>query len=160
MRLSDKNIAALVVAANECDPTGIGYGDVLLLCDEVQTRRADELADVERTGISPPFHEAKAVAEPPTVVLMDMLLERIQNNEAFLDRQVLAFFNGLKRGGYFKTVALVNVDALQQVVRALNGPEYLIRELIATRNLPTTQNGPLNAIDQLCADYEASNADN
>ena len=41
LRLTDKNVATLMVSAKECDPQGIGYGDVMLLCEEVQTRRAN-----------------------------------------------------------------------------------------------------------------------
>lgn len=40
MRLSDKNIAAIRAAAEDNDMK-FGFGDVLLLCDEVQTRRAN-----------------------------------------------------------------------------------------------------------------------
>jgi hypothetical protein len=44
---------------------------------------------------------------------------------------------------------LVSAEALRQVLQALNGPSYFIRELQATRNLP----GVVNPINTLVKNY-------
>jgi hypothetical protein len=60
MRLSDKNIAAIAAAAEDC--TLCGYGDVLLLCAEVQERRANN-------------------ENIPTTLLADRLIQRLDEGE-------------------------------------------------------------------------------
>lgn len=148
MRLSDKNLEALKTAAADC--SFVGFGDVLMMVSELQKRRA-----ADKTGHDL-LQEAQAAANPPTIVLMDMLLERIENKESFLDRQVLAFFNGLKKGGYFQTICLVDKRALHVVLSALGnvGQDHLIRELVATRGIPTAAGEVPNPIDQLAADFK------
>lgn len=49
----------------------------------------------------------------------------------------------------------VNKEALYKVLRALNGPDHLIRELQATRRIAELT-GYVNPIDQLIRDYNAS----
>lgn len=180
MRLSDKNIEGLLKAAQDNDPTGIGYGDVLLLCDEIQKRRnsnenastslqADRLIERLHEGHEIGDHQVEALrkylpvapsSEPPTVVLMDMLLERIQNKEALLDRQVLGVFNAMKKQGFFSTITFVNSEALETVLHAVEHISHLphmIKELAATRNLPLAQGEKLNPIDQLVKDLNEGN---
>lgn len=53
-----------------------------------------------------------------------------------------------------ETIA-VNKEALYKVLRALNGPHYLILELMATRHIAQLT-GQVNPIDQLIKDYESA----
>lgn len=185
-RLTDKNVATLMVAAKECDPQGIGYGDVMLLCEEVQERRIHEesaelsvhferllghMADgkyltcTQRNAITHyPYIEdgTELVVEPvykvPDTVtntrVIDSLINRVEENEGFSDGDILALFHAFQKQGYFQTITFVDREALKQVLNALNGEPYLIRELQATRGLPRVEGEKLNAIDQLIQDFK------
>lgn len=145
MRLSDKNIAVLMAAANQSDPEAIGYGDILLMGAEIQERRA---ADVPKI---PEWQVNEAVTSD---TLVEALIKRVNDKEFVRDSLVLALFHAMQRQGYFQTITFVDRDALKQVLNALNGEPYLIRELQATRNLPRVEGEKLNAIDQLIQDFK------
>ncbi|QBJ04511.1 hypothetical protein HOV23_gp062 [Pseudomonas phage Lana] len=178
--LSDKNIQALVLQAADCQP--IGAGDVIMLCTELQSRReadkngvsgvladrliqrlsnGDELVPEQVDALRKYLPVEGREQQLPNVVLMDQLIERIEKKEEMLDRQVLALFNGLKKHGYFQTICVVDKHALHNVLSALGnvGQSHLIREMIATRGLPTAQGGVQNPIDQLAADFKAGLTD-
>lgn len=141
-RLTDKHIAAIRAAAEDNDQT-YGFGDVILLCDELQERRVADPAPVKVWEVN---------EEVTNVTLMDAFINRIEKQEAFRDGDVLAMFHALQRQGYFQTICWVERDALKQVLNALNGAPHLIRELQATRGLPRVDGEKLNAIDQLIQD--------
>jgi len=135
MRLSDKNIEAILSDSRECRAPGMG--DVQLLCHEVQERR-------------------KGNENTPTVVVADLLIERLSENGPITDYQVLALVQALKTRGYLQTTTMVNTEALYQLLYALEqgtgSPS--VRELQVTRNLPLEPGERPNPIDQLKGDYE------
>lgn len=135
-RLSDKHIAAIRAAAEDNDQT-YGFGDVILLCDELQTRRAEvakpprDLGQIEATAI------------------IQELIKCVEEKQPLRDADVLALFHALQREAYFKTVAFVDREALTQVLNALTSQPHLIRELQATRGLPLVKGEKANPIDLL-----------
>ena len=140
-RLTDKHIAAIRAAAEDNEQS-YGYGDVILLCDELQTRRAEvakpprDLGQIEATAI------------------IQELIKCVEEKQPLRDADVLALFHAMQRQGYFQTITFVDRDALKQTLNALNGEPYLIRELQATRGLPRVEGEKLNAIDQLIQDFK------
>lgn len=186
-RLSDKHIAAIRAAAEDNDQT-YGFGDVILLCDELQERRkngenvptvllGDRLLErlMEGSKVNPGTSESliemlkngrikdvwEVNDEVTNTTLTDELIKRIRDNEAFGDAQVLGVFNAWKKQGYFQTVTLVNSVALRALLYALSCPEqpHLIREIQATRGLPTAGTEPRNPIDQLIVDEQQGKQD-
>ena len=179
-RLTDKHIAAIRAAAEDNDQT-YGFGDVILLCDELQTRRKNgenvptallgdrllerfqegsNVSDSTAAALIPylqgkPHKRAWDVPEEVTnATLIDELIKRINENEGLSDNRVLALFHALQRQGYFQTITFVNRKALETVVHALVCTEHphIVRELMVTRNLPVAEGEPLNPINQLIQD--------
>lgn len=146
-RLSDKHIAAIRAAAEDNDQT-YGYGDVILLCDELQTRRAEvakpprDLGQIEATAI------------------IQELIKCVEEKQPLRDADVLALFHAMQRQGYFQTITFVNRQALEKVVLALTCTEHphVIRELQVTRGLPLAQGEAANPIDQLIQDIQHATA--
>lgn len=145
--LSDKHIAAIRAAAEDNDQT-YGFGDVILLCDELQTRRAE-------------------VAKPPSdlgqveaTTIIQELIKCVEEKQQLRDVDVLALFHALRRQNYFQTTAFVNREALEKVVLALTCTEHphVIRELQVTRGLPLVQGEAPNPIDQLIQDIQHATA--
>lgn len=142
-RLSDKHIAAIRAAAEDNDQT-YGFGDVILLCDELQTRRAEvakpprDLGQIEATAI------------------IQELIKCVEEKQPLRDADVLALFHAMQRQGYFQTISFVNREALEKVVLALTCTEHphVIRELQVTRGLPLAQGEAPNPIDQLIQDIQ------
>lgn len=142
-RLSDKHIAAIRAAAEDNDQT-YGFGDVILLCDELQTRRAEvakpprDLGQIEATAI------------------IQELIKCVEEKQPLRDADVLALFHAMQRQGYFQTISCVNREALEKVVLALTCTEHphVIRELQVTRGLPLAQGEAPNPIDQLIQDIQ------
>lgn len=145
--LSDNHIAAIRAAAEDNDQT-YGFGDVILLCDELQTRRAEvakppsDLGQVEATAI------------------IQELIKCVEEKQPLRDIDVLALFHALRRQNYFQTTAFVNREALEKVVLALTCTEHphVIRELQVTRGLPLVQGEAPNPIDQLIQDIQHATA--
>ena len=142
-RLSDKHIAAIRAAAEDNDQT-YGFGDVILLCDELQTRRVEVAKPVRDLG------QIEATA------ILKELIKCVEEKQPLRDADVLALFHAFQKQGYFQTITFVDRDALKQVLNALNGGGHLIRELQATRNLPRAEGEKLNAIDQLIQDLQGA----
>lgn len=146
-RLSDKHIAAIRAAAEDNDQT-YGFGDVILLCDELQTRRAEvakpprDLGQIEATAI------------------IQELIKCVEEKQPLRDADVLALFHAMQRQGYFQTISFVNREALEKVVLALTCTEHphVIRELQVTRGLPLAQGEAPNPIDQLIQDIQHASA--
>lgn len=142
-RLSDKHIAAIRAAAEDNDQT-YGFGDVILLCDELQTRRAEvakpprDLGQIEATAI------------------IQELIKCVEEKQPLRDADVLALFHAMQRQGYFQTISFVNREALEKVVLALTCTEHphVIREMQVTRGLPLAQGEAPNPIDQLIQDIQ------
>lgn len=142
-RLSDKHIAAIRAAAEDNEQS-YGYGDVILLCDELQTRRAEvakpprDLGQIEATAI------------------IQELIKCVEDKQPLRDADVLALFHAMQRQGYFQTISFVNREALEKVVLALTCTEHphVIRELQVTRGLPLAQGEAPNPIDQLIQDIQ------
>lgn len=142
-RLSDKHIAAIRAAAEDNDQT-YGFGDVILLCDELQTRRAEvakpprDLGQIEATAI------------------IQELIKCVEEKQPLRDADVLALFHAMQRQNYFQTITFVNREALEKVVLALTCTEHphVIRELQVTRGLPLAQGEAPNPIDQLIQDIQ------
>lgn len=144
MRLSDKNIQVLMDAANRSDPEAIGYGDVLMMGCEIQERRA---ADPVMTYSLPD--------DITNATVMEGLIKRVEAGEGMLDRHVLGLFHAWKRQGFFSTVTLVNSEALRDTLHAveyMNQCPHILREMVATRDMPLAQGEKLNPIDQLVKD--------
>ena len=141
-RLSDKHIAAIRAAAEDNDQT-YGFGDVILLCDELQERRADTAP-------------ARDLAKTSATDLLREVTTCINQNEPLRDAEVLALFHALQRQNYFQTITFVNKEALEKVVLALTCTEHphLIRELQVTRGLPLAKGEAANPIDQLIQDIQ------
>lgn len=146
MPMSDRNIEHLLTSAQTCDPQGIGYGDVILLCQELQERRAAEAVQ-----------QADLVRVPATNLIQE-LTNCVEHNEPLRDADVLALFHALQGRQYFQTTCLVDRKSLKKLLEALSSPEqpHLIREMQATRGLPKAD-GPLNPIDQLIVDMQRPN---
>jgi hypothetical protein len=152
-RLTDKNVETLMVAAKECDPQGIGYGDVMLLCEEVQTRRKNgenvptvllgdrllerlqEGSEVNETTRAQLLEHLKSMVpkqawEVPEAVtnatLCQELVKRIKDGEGILDSEVLALFHALQGSGYFQTtcVAVVDRESLKKLLHAVSSPAH------------------------------------
>ena len=146
-RLSDKHIAAIRAAAEDNEQS-YGYGDVILLCDELQTRRAEvakpprDLGQIEATAI------------------IQELIKCVEEKQPLRDADVLALFHAMQRQGYFQTITFVNREALEKVVLALTCTEHphVIRELQVTRGLPLAQGEAANPIDQLIQDIQHATA--
>jgi hypothetical protein len=146
-RLSDKHIAAIRAAAEDNDQT-YGFGDVILLCDELQERRIHEGQ-----------HQAVDLGKTTANALMRELLKCVEaENEPLSDADVLALFHALRKYGYFQTTCVVDRSALDKLLKALSTPEqpHLIREIQVTRGLPTADSEPRNPIDQLIVDLRSS----
>lgn len=179
-RLSDKHIAAIRAAAEDNEQT-YGFGDVILVCDELQERRkngenvptpvlGDRLLERFQEGSNVSDSTAAALIpylqgkphkrtwevpdEVTNATLMDELIKRVNDNEAISDALVLALFHAMQRQGYFQTITFVNRKALETVVHALACTEHphIVRELQVTRNLPVAEGEPLNPINQLIQD--------
>lgn len=140
-RLSDKHIAAIRAAAEDNDQT-YGFGDVILLCDELQERRSA----IEKLIVN--------LAKTSAKDLISELIKCVEDKEPLRDADVLALFHAMQRQGYFQTITFVNRKALETVVHALACTEHphIVRELMVTRNLPVAEGGPLNPINQLIQD--------
>jgi len=140
-RLSDKHIAAIRAAAEDNDQT-YGFGDVILLCDELQERRTSE---------GPWKPTAPDLSTSDARHLLKELVKCVQEKEPLMDADVLALFHALRGQGYFQTLVPVNREALANLIRALSTPEqpHLILEMQHTRGLP---GGSGNPIDQLIMD--------
>lgn len=54
-----------------------------------------------------------------------------------------------------KEYYVVDADALRRILSALNGPDYYIRELQATRNLPGSEPNPIDVIEKQVKIQEA-----
>lgn len=139
-RLSDKHIAAIRAAAEDNEQS-YGYGDVILLCDELQERRADtaparDLAKVSATG------------------LLKGVTTCINQNELLNDADELALFHVRQSREYFQTTCLVDRESLKKLLYALSAPgqPHLILEMQHTRGLPRADGERLNPIDQLIVD--------
>lgn len=184
-RLSDKHIDAIRKAAEDNDQT-YGFGDVILLCDELQERRkngenvptallGDRLLErltegssvTQRTGESliellktGRVKEVWEVNDEVTnTTLMEELIKRVNDKEAISDALVLALFHALQKKGYFQTICWVNREALGKVLDALEGPGHILREMQVTRCLPQSEGETPHPITQLRADMGAQNAD-
>lgn len=142
-RLSDKHIAAIRAAAEDNDQT-YGFGDVILLCDELQERRSA----IEKLIVD--------LAKTSAKDLMNELIKCVEEKEPLRDADVLALFHALQRQNYFQTITFVNRQALEKVVLALTCAEHphVIRELQVTRGLPLAQGEAPNPIDQLIQDIQ------
>lgn len=140
-RLTDKHIAAIRAAAEDNDQT-YGFGDVILLCDELQERRSA----IEKLIVD--------LAKTSAKDLMNELIKCVEDKEPLRDADVLALFHAMQRQGYFQTITFVNRKALETVVHALACTEHphIVRELMVTRNLPVAEGEPLNPINQLIQD--------
>lgn len=140
-RLNDKHIAAIRAAAEDNDQT-YGFGDVILLCDELQERRSA----IEKLIVD--------LAKTSAKDLMNELIKCVEDKEPLRDADVLALFHAMQRQGYFQTITFVNRKALETVVHALACTEHphIVRELMVTRNLPVAEGEPLNPINQLIQD--------
>lgn len=143
-RLSDKHIAAIRAAAEDNDQT-YGFGDVILLCDELQTRRVEVAKPVRDLG------QIEATA------ILKELIKCVEEKQPLRDADVLALFHAFKRQDYFQTITFVDREALQQVLYALTSQPHLIRELQATRGLPRVEGEKANPIDQLIQDCKGPN---
>lgn len=141
MPLSDRNIEHLLTSAQTCDPQGIGYGDVIMLCQELQERRAAE-------------QSARDLAQTSATNLLQELTTCINQNEPLNDADVLALFHALQNREYFQTTCLVDRESLKKLIYALSAPEqpHLILEMQHTRGLPRADGERLNPIDQLIVD--------
>lgn len=139
-RLSDKHIAAIRAAAEDNDQT-YGFGDVILLCDELQSRRAEPEPAMDLGKVS-------------ATALLKEVTRCIKQNEPLVDADVLAMFHALQAREYFQTTCLVDRESLKKLLYALSAPEqpHLILEMQATRGLPRTDGNHLNPIDQLIVD--------
>lgn len=146
-RLSDKHIAAIRAAAEDNEQS-YGYGDVILLCDELQTRRAEVAKPPRDLG------QIKATA------IIQELIKCVEEKQPLRDADVLALFHAMQRQGYFQTITFVNREALEKVVLALTCTEHphVIRELQVTRGLPLAQGEAANPIDQLIQDIQHATA--
>jgi len=182
-RLSDKHIAAIRAAAEDNDQT-YGFGDVILLCDELQERRknsenaptallGDRLLErlCEGSKVSERTRESliemlkngrikdvwEVNDEVTNTTLMAELIKRVGDNEAVSDALVLALFHALQRQGYFQTICPVDREALKKLLYVLSSPDqpHLLREMQVTRGLPTAEGEPRNPIDQLIVDMQA-----
>ena len=182
LRLSDKNIEAIRLDAEQCKAPGMG--DILLLCGELQERRkngenvATELLGErllerfqEGTKLSERLNrhlsahlaghkepEAWELREEVTnTTLVEGLISRIQSGEAVTDHLVLGLFNALRSRGYFQTMIPVTKDALYSVLQYMGHVnDHRLQEMIATRGLATRN--LVNPIDQLASDFSASAA--
>ena len=176
-RLNDKHIAAIRAAAEDCEMR-FGFGDVILLCDELQDRRGtgpgaptQALADqlLGRLGEGYDIHEgqkqellkylgpqspAPALEQVSAADLVKELIKCVEESEPLRDADVLALFHTLRRQGYFQTSCVVNRKALETVMLAITCTEHphIIRELMFTRNLPHAEGEPLHPINQLMQD--------
>lgn len=153
MRLSDKNIAVLMAAANQSDPEAIGYGDILLMGCEIQERRAADPVLADRLPDVLPD-------ELTNTTVMEGLIKRVQAGEHMLDRHVLGLFNAWRKQGFFQTITFVDSQALESVLNAVDcipHHPHIINELAATRNLPRVEGDRLNPIDQLVKDANEAN---
>lgn len=141
LRLSDKNIEAILEDSRQCRAPGMG--DVQLLCAEIQERRGKQ---AQEPGALKPLDSNER--------LLDWLIARVDAKEPMPDGRVLALFHALQRQGYFQTITFVNRKALETVVHALACTEHphIVRELQVTRNLPVAEGEPLNPINQLIQD--------
>jgi len=185
-RLSDKNIAAIRAAAEDCEMK-FGFGDVILLCDELQERRAtgpgaptvvlaeyllgrlgqgydiNQSQKEELLKYLGPTSQAPALELVSASELLKAVLKCVEEKEPLRDADVLALFHALQRGGYFQTLIPVNKDALYKVLCALSNMNqgHLIREMQATRGVPDKQ-GATNPLDILSRDFSqgAAHADN
>lgn len=148
-RLSDKHIAAIRAAAEDNDQT-YGFGDVILLCDELQERRA----------AAGPWTPAADLAKTSAKDLINELIKCVEEKEPLRDADVLALFHAMQRQDYFQTLTFVNKKALETVVLALTCTEHphVIRELQVTRGLPLAQGEATNPIDQLIQDIQHASA--
>ena len=130
-RLSDKHIAAIRAAAEDNDQS-YGFGDVILLCDELQVRRRDG-------------SDTDSASE-----LCKRLEKRINDSERVDDADVLTLFYALQKRGYFQTLVPVPKDALHRVLSHLSRlGDHRINELVATRGMPRAEGTPPNPIDEL-----------
>lgn len=143
-RLSDKHIAAIRAAAEDNDHT-YGFGDVILLCHELQERRADTVP-------------ARDLAKVSATDLLKEVTTCVIGNEPLVDADVRALFHALQNRDYFQTTCLVDRKSLKSLLHALSSPEqpHLIREMQVTRGLPKAD-GPINPIDQLIVDLQRAN---
>ncbi|AUM59669.1 hypothetical protein HOS55_gp067 [Pseudomonas phage PMBT3] len=139
-RLTDKHIAAIRAAAEDNDQT-YGFGDVILLCDELQERRKD-------------INPTRDLAQTSATNLLQELTTCINQNEPLNDADVLALFHALQSREYFQTTCLVDRQSLKSLLYALSAPEqpHLILEMQHTRGLPRADGERLNPIDQLIVD--------
>ena len=139
-RLTDKHIAAIRAAAEDNDQT-YGFGDVILLCDELQERRKD-------------LNPTRDLAQTSATNLLQELTTCINQNEPLNDADVLALFHALQNREYFQTTCLVDRESLKKLIYALSAPEqpHLILEMQHTRGLPRAEGERLNPIDQLIVD--------
>lgn len=139
-RLTDKHIAAIRAAAEDNDQT-YGFGDVILLCDELQERRKD-------------INPTRDLAQTSATNLLQELTTCINQNEPLNDADVLALFHALQGREYFQTTCLVDRESLKKLLYALSAPEqpHLILEMQHTRGLPRADGERLNPIDQLIVD--------
>lgn len=139
-RLSDKHIAAIRAAAEDNDQN-YGFGDVILLCDELQERRKD-------------INPTRDLAQTSATGLLQELTTCINQNEPLNDADVLALFHALQNRQYFQTTCLVDRESLKKLLYALSAPEqpHLILEMQHTRGLPRADGERLNPIDQLIVD--------
>lgn len=146
MRLSDKQLADIMSTTQDISQK-FGAGIVMLLGGELLERRAEDPVPVPEWVVN------EAVTNE---TLMDAVLDRINKKEAFRDADVLGVFNAFQRQGYFSTITFVDSKALRALLYALSCPEqpHLIRELQATRGLPTVEGEPRNPIDQLIVDEQ------
>lgn len=142
-RLSDKHIAAIRAAAEDNEQS-YGFGDVILLCDELQERRSA----IEKLIVD--------LAKTSAKDLINELIKCVEEKEPLRDADVLALFHALQRQNYFQTITFVNKAALEKVVLALTCTEHphVIRELQVTRGLPLAQGEAPNPIDQLIQDIQ------
>lgn len=151
MILSDSQLDALVASTENLDQK-FGVGIVLLLIDEVRQRRAAEMQDMQTAIV-----EVKGpldLSQTSATNLIQELTTCIKKNEPLRDADVLDLFHSLQNREYFQTTCLVDREALKKLLYVLSAPEqpHLLREMQATRGLPTTQDGPRNPIDQLIMD--------
>lgn len=139
-RLTDKHIAAIRAAAEDNDQT-YGFGDVILLCDELQERRKD-------------INPTRDLTQTSATNLLQELTTCINQNEPLNDADVLALFHALQSREYFQTTCLVDRQSLKSLLYALSAPEqpHLILEMQHTRGLPRADGERLNPIDQLIVD--------
>lgn len=113
-RLNDKHIAAIRAAAEDNEQS-YGYGDVILLCDELQERR-------------------KNGENVPTALLGDRLLERFQEGSNVSNRTAAALIEYLQGKPHKREWEIpeevTNLTLLEELTKRINENEGLPEEQV------------------------------